>query len=117
MAPAWNNAMVSYALVFMFHLMSVNTTPVIIDPPEIIQPRLPENLCFIESLDEGGKFDYNIHEISQLSNLNQNTNTIISMIYLYHDLFQVIQSSLRIVLRSADSKHLQSKSEDSLAPI
>ena len=116
MAPAWNNAIVPYVLVFFFHLMSVNTTPVIIDPPEIIQPRLPENLCFIESLDEGGKFDYNIHDISQLSNSN-NTNTIIFMIYLYHDLFQVIQSSLRIVLHSADSKHLQSKFDDSLAPI
>ena len=71
MAPLWNNAIVSYFLVFLFHLMSVNTTPVIIDPPEIIQPRLPENLCFIESLDEGGKFDYNMHDISRLSNLTQ----------------------------------------------
>ena len=114
MAPLWNNAIVSYLLVFLFHLMSVNTTPVIIDPPEIIQPRLPENLCFIESLDEGGKFDYNMHDISRL---NKNTNTNMSMIYLYQDLFQVIQSSLRIVLRSADSKHLQSKSGDFLAPI
>ena len=112
MARIWNNAIVSYFVVFVTHLMSVKSTPVIIDPPEIIQPRLPENLCFIESLDEGGKFDYNIQDINQL-----NTNTIISMIYLYHDLFQDIQSSLRIVLHSADSKHLQSKSEDSLAPI
>ena len=116
MAPLWNNAIVSCFLVFLFHLMSVNTTPVIIDPPEIIQPRLPENLCFIESLDEGGKFDYNIQDISQLS-YNTNTTIIVFMIYLYHDLFQVIQSSLRIVLHSADSKHPQSKSEDSLAPI
>ena len=66
MASLWNNAIVSYFVVFVFHLMSVKSTPVIIDPPEIIQPRLPENLCFIESLDEGGKFDYNIQHINEL---------------------------------------------------
>ena len=68
MARIWNNAIVSYFVVFVTHLMSVKSTPVIIDPPEIIQPRLPENLCFIESLDEGGKFGYNMHDISHLSN-------------------------------------------------
>ena len=57
MARLWNKAIVSYFIVFLFYLMGVNTTPVIIKEAENIQPRLPENLCFIEALDEGGKFD------------------------------------------------------------
>ena len=56
MARSWQNIIVPYFIVLLFYFMGVNTTPVII-PDEPIKPRLPENLCFIEALDEGGKFD------------------------------------------------------------
>ena len=52
----WNNVIIPYFIVLLFYVMGVNTTPVII-PDEPIKPRLPENLCFIEALDEGGKFN------------------------------------------------------------
>ena len=52
----WNKVIVPYFIVLSFYFMGVNTTPVII-PDEPIKPRLPENLCFIEALDEGGKFN------------------------------------------------------------
>ena len=52
----WNKVIVPYFIVLSFHFMGVNTTPVII-PDEPIKQGLPENLCFIEALDEGGKFN------------------------------------------------------------
>ena len=44
-----------YASTSIFGIPSVKNSPVIIKEEKFIKPRLPENICFNEALDEGGK--------------------------------------------------------------
>ena len=42
------------AIILTLRSSYVNTTPVFIPGADILTPRLPENLCFNEALEEGG---------------------------------------------------------------
>ena len=44
-----------YASTSLFDISNVKSSPVIIKEEKFIKPRLPENICFNEALDEGGK--------------------------------------------------------------
>ena len=41
-----------FVIIVALHSSHIETSPVFI--PDILKPRLPENICFNEALDEGG---------------------------------------------------------------
>lgn len=51
-----NMSILLKCVIYLYALTSiVKSSPVIIKEEKFIKPRLPENICFNEALDEGGK--------------------------------------------------------------
>ena len=98
----------------IFESCNVDSSPVIIPDVTIIKPRLPENICFNEALDEGGKWRMiyqNQGSICRGSKFRFRFKLKLFSVYL-QCWFQDMPSSSRIVILCADLQHLQNKYTD-----